>query len=333
MRDSWVGLQAGVDARRWADVLRRAHDVALHGGRVPAIVRGVIADSWERCSETGVDPGDPGAPLVIDPEDADGRWREHPLSATTDVLRGVLGDLLHEARHIVVVSDAAGCLLWSDGHPDVLRASEQIAFTPGHAWSESAAGTNAVGTALAADHAVQVFSAEHYRSEVHGWQCSGAPIHDPETGDMLGAVDVTGRYDTATPHTLALVSMAARLVEEHLRAEMFARDARILSLFAEHTHRFANPPIPAAALSPSGRVLAATGGWGPLVRAAGASTSAADAPSWHSTTAARPGCTRSGRACSCSPPARTTAPPPPAGSGSCSGPPGRASSPRPPSTA
>jgi hypothetical protein len=267
MRDSWVGLQAGVDARKWAGVLRRAHDVALQGGHVPAIVRGVIADSWERCSESGVDPGDTAPshpPLVVDPDDASERWREHPLSRTTDVLHGVLGDLLYEARHIVVVSDAGGCLLWSDGHPDVLRASERIRFSPGHAWSERAAGTNAVGTALAADHAVQVFSAEHYRSEVHGWQCSGAPIHDPETGAMLGAIDVTGRWDTASPHTLALVRMAARLVEERLRAQMLERDARILGLFAEHTSRHARGP--AAALSPTGRVLAATGGWGPVVR-------------------------------------------------------------------
>ncbi len=266
MRDSWVGLQAGVDARKWARVLRRAHDAALSHGHVPPIVRGVIAESWERCTETGVDPGEPGAPLIIDPQDADERWHDHPLSQTTDVLRGVLGDLLYEARHIVVVSDADGCLLWSDGHPDVLAASEQIHFSPGHAWSEPAAGTNAIGTALAADHAVQVFSAEHYRSEVHGWQCSGAPVHDPETGRILGAVDVTGRWDTASPHTLALVQMAARLVEERLRGQMLERDARILALFAEHaSHRHA-PALPAAALSPSGRVLAAIGDWGAITR-------------------------------------------------------------------
>jgi hypothetical protein len=255
MRDSWVGLQAGVDARKWARLLRRAHDSAVHGGHVPAIVRGVIADSWERCSETGVDPGEPGAPLLIDPEDAGERWREHPLSRTTETLRSVLDDLLYDARHIVVVSDADGCLLWSDGHPDVLRASERISFSPGHAWSERAAGTNAIGTAIAADHAVQVFSAEHYRSEVHGWQCSGAPVHDPETGAILGAIDVTGTYDTAHPHNLALVQMAARLAEERLRADMLERDNRILSLFAEHAAHHGGP---AAALSPSGRVLATT---------------------------------------------------------------------------
>jgi transcriptional regulator of acetoin/glycerol metabolism len=257
MRDSRVGLQAGVDARKWARLLRRAHESAVNGGQVPTIVREVIANSWERCSESGVDPAEPGAPLMIDPEDAGERWREHPLSRMTAILRSVLGDLLYDARHIVVVADADGCLLWSDGHPKVLRASERIRFSPGHAWSEQAAGTNAVGTALAADHAVQVFSAEHYRSEVHGWQCSGAPVHDPETGGKLGAIDVTGTYDTAHPHNLVVVQLAARLAEQQLRGEMLERDARILGLFAEHAAHHGGP---AAALSPSGRVLASTGG-------------------------------------------------------------------------
>jgi transcriptional regulator of acetoin/glycerol metabolism len=255
VHDRWVGLQSGVDARKWARLLRRAHSTAVTSGHVAPIVRDVIADSWERCNETGVNPDEPGAPLTMEPADAGARWREHPLSRSTEILHSVLGHLLYDARHIVVVSDADGCLLWSDGHPEVLRASERIRFSPGHAWSEAAAGTNAIGTALATDHAVQVFSAEHYRAEVHAWQCSGAPVHDPETGEPLGVIDVTGSYETANPHNLALVQLAARLVEEHLRADMLARNVRILGLFAEHTARHGGP---AAALTASGNVLAAT---------------------------------------------------------------------------
>jgi transcriptional regulator of acetoin/glycerol metabolism len=255
LRDRWAGLEAGVDARKWATLLRRAHESSLRSGRTSKLVRNVIADSWDRSKQAGVDAGSPGAPRLLDAQDTGERWREHPLSRATEVLRTVLGDLLYDARHIVVVSDADGTILWSDGHPDVLRASESIRFTPGHAWSEEAAGTNAVGTALAADHALQVFSAEHYREEVHPWQCSAAPVHDPETGATLGAIDVTGSYRIAHPHTLAMVQLAARLVEQQLRREMLERDNRILGLFADHAAAYGGP---AAAISPSGRVLAST---------------------------------------------------------------------------
>lgn len=255
MRDRWVGLQADVDARGWAHVLRRAHELAVASGRVPTVVREVIAQSWRRCNDAGVDPERPGAPQVLNLDEARERWQSHPLAPAPGILQAVLGQLLYDARHIVVVSDADGCLLWSDGHPEVLRASEAIEFSPGHAWSEAAAGTNAVGTAIAADHAVQVFAAEHYRCEIHPWQCSAAPVHDPETGAILGVIDITGSYRTAHPHNLSLVQTAAKLVEAHLLADMLARDNRILERFAEHTARFGGP---AAALSPSGRVLAAT---------------------------------------------------------------------------
>ena len=53
-------------------------------------------------------------------------------------------------------------------------------------------GTNAIGTALAIDHAVQVFSAEHFSAKQHTWWCSAAPIHDPATGAVLGVVDLSG---------------------------------------------------------------------------------------------------------------------------------------------
>ena len=34
-------------------------------------------------------------------------------------------------------------------------------------------------------------------------------MHDPETGATLGAIDVTGGYQTAHPHNLALVQSPA----------------------------------------------------------------------------------------------------------------------------
>lgn len=233
--------------------------MALDTGRAPAQVRELIADSWTRCVAAGVDPGQTGATLLLDPQDARARWREHPLAECSELMLGVLGDLLYDARHIVVVSDEQGCLLWSAGHPAVLHASERIRFYPGHVWDEAHAGTNAVGTALACGRALQVFAAEHFRSEVHTWQCSAAPVTDPDSGRILGVIDVTGGYRTAHPHNLALVRLAAGLVEERLRSRMLAADARVLARFAEHTARHGGP---AAAVSASGRVLAATpAGW------------------------------------------------------------------------
>ena len=71
--------------------------------------------------------------------------------------------------------------------------------------------------AMRLDHALQVFAREHYASNVAAWSCTAAPIHDPITGRMLGALDITGRDDVAAPAVLGLVRAAVAAAESELR--------------------------------------------------------------------------------------------------------------------
>jgi hypothetical protein len=75
---------------------------------------------------------------------------------------------------------------------------------------------------------------------VQGFTCSAAPIHDPRTGRLLGAIDVTGGDHLANPHSLALVLATARAAEAHLATiataapsgpalSALGRDAAVLS--------------------------------------------------------------------------------------------------------
>jgi transcriptional regulator of acetoin/glycerol metabolism len=117
-----------------------------------------------------------------------------------------------------VVTDAEGLVLSIVGRRRAKsQAAEEMNFVPGARWSEAAAGTNAIGTALAADHALQVFAAEHYSERVQWWTCSAAPIHDPASGEVIGIVDLTARMETVHPHTLALVNAVALTLDTHLR--------------------------------------------------------------------------------------------------------------------
>jgi hypothetical protein len=89
-------------------------------------------------------------------------------------------------------------------------------FVPGARWAETAVGTNAPGTAVAVDRPVQVFAAEHFIRRVQPWTCAAAPVHDPRTGRVLGAVDITGGDGLAHPHSLGFVQAVARAAESHL---------------------------------------------------------------------------------------------------------------------
>jgi hypothetical protein len=133
-----------------------------------------------------------------------------------------------------VVSDVDGTLLWVEGNRTVrLDAAESMNFVEGAEWSEAGAGTNAIGTAIAAEHAVQVFAAEHFNSVVQAWVCSAAPVHDPDTGELIGVIDLTAQMTNAHPHAFVSAVATAKAVESQLRTEMYERDARLRSRYAD----------------------------------------------------------------------------------------------------
>ena len=178
-------------------------------------LRDVVKRSWLRSVEARVDP-DGNPPVILADADLAAYRAGHPLATVMGVLRQLVGAPADDGEHLMAVSDAAGRLLWVEGHRGERRRAEAMNFVEGAAWDEDHAGTNAPGTALALDRAVQIFSAEHFRHPVQEWTCAAAPIHDPATGQMLGVIDVTGGDVVAHPHSLALVQAAARAAEAEL---------------------------------------------------------------------------------------------------------------------
>jgi transcriptional regulator of acetoin/glycerol metabolism len=59
-----------------------------------------------------------------------------------------------------------------------------------------------------------VHADEHYMHANHFLTCSAAPILDPR-GNILGVLDVTGDHRSYHQHTMALVKMSARMIENH----------------------------------------------------------------------------------------------------------------------
>ena len=111
---------------------------------------------------------------------------------------------------------ADGTLLWVEGDRKARRKAEAMNFVPGADWSESGAGTNAPGTALALDTELQIRGSEHFSRIVQPWTCTAVPVHDPATGALIGAIDLTGGSQVASPQTLALVRATCVAVENHL---------------------------------------------------------------------------------------------------------------------
>jgi signal transduction histidine kinase len=249
-----LAIDAATPPAQRARELRQKWEEFLSDGLVDG-VRAPVADSWQRSRAAGVDPsGSRLAPAAVDRAEAFERWDLHPLGEAAPLIRECLASIADESEHLIVVSDAAGVLLQLEGNAKVRsRAADSMNFTEGALWSEAGAGTNAIGTALAADHAVQIFATEHFNEVVQAWTCSAAPVHDPETGELLGVIDLTGLQKDVHPHSFAIAVTTARAVEAHLRYRLQERDNRLRARYRERVARGADRQ---ALVTPPGRLVA-----------------------------------------------------------------------------
>jgi PAS domain S-box-containing protein len=149
------------------------------------------------------------------------------------VLLAQLQDIARESQSLIVVSDASGLLLHIEG-PDSLKArAAEMNFVEGAQYSETSAGTNGIGTVLAADHALQVFASEHFNQRHHGWSCSGAPVHDPVSRRVLGVVDLSSPWQRDDPLSLEFPTAAAQALEQCLADARLHSDARLRRRYAD----------------------------------------------------------------------------------------------------
>jgi signal transduction histidine kinase len=246
MMSQWAAVGAETDPLRRARQLQRSWERLLGDGALSlelppgatAGLRPTVVESWRRSLATGLDPTDLLAPIEADESEVLGRWFEHPLGSLTHVLTEQLWKVVEESRSMVVVTDTSGLVLHRVGDEWLKeRAAAEMNLVEGARYSEAADGTNGIGTALAADHAYQVFAFEHFNERHHQWVCSGAPVHDPVSGQTVGLVDLSSLWKDAHPRSLELVTTAARTIEWCLVGARRERDARLRRRYSDFMTR------------------------------------------------------------------------------------------------
>lgn len=176
-----------------------------------------IGESWSRC-EPVVDPSSAAAPVDADPDEVRRRWEDSPIRRSGVELEEQLTQAADVGDLVAAVTDEDGRILWSAGGRTMRRTAESVGFVPGGRWDERSAGTNALGLALRNGRPAAVFSAEHWCDAVRDWACWSAPVRARD-GRPLGVIDLSGRWDRATPLAAVTVAAMARLVEDHLPAD------------------------------------------------------------------------------------------------------------------
>ncbi|WP_336714549.1 GAF domain-containing protein [Arthrobacter sp. USHLN218] len=199
-------------------LLRTAHEQVISGSFRPEIPSGLVA-SWRRSMAMGISPDQHSPRHLHEPTAVAELRRTHPLQAAVPALADLLADEGPEGRHLLIITDAQGEVLWRIGGRSVLRKADSLEFVEGADWSEAGIGTNAISEALTTGNPVQLFSAEHLVRTHHDWACTAAPIRDPRTGRLLGVLDVSGPLETLTTDSLRMVRCGVRVAEELLARE------------------------------------------------------------------------------------------------------------------
>ncbi len=219
-------------------------------------VRDVVIRSWARCQSFLVDARADAAPVVgADHVEALRRENRELLEAAATTLAEA-ADLLAGTRTVMLITDANGVVLEAAGDRATLSAARDISLGCGGHWSESSAGTNGIGTALASKTPVLVQAAEHYCAGIKGWSCAGAPIHDPLDGSVVGLLDISGLKQGFSAQALALAVVAARQVEWNLARQTEAEHVRLLEACLEDSQKYAGEGL--IALDARGRLLYAS---------------------------------------------------------------------------
>lgn len=207
-----------------SDSMMPAHHVRQ--ARLQVIEQGVnhvqgidelVARSWLRSSEAGLTPlGRLQCDDNLGQNDLSRlRQANHELVRHSEPVMEFLFEHVRDSRNMVILADAQGILMHTMGDLDFLSKAERVALKCGATWAERQRGTNAIGTALAERREVEIHGAEHYLDRNGFLTCAASPIYSAQ-GQLLGILDISGDQRARHPHTLGLVSTAARMIENSL---------------------------------------------------------------------------------------------------------------------
>lgn len=174
-----------------------------YAGRPPQVSSQVLA-SWRRSEDYGV------SLEVVDPVFS-GSFDQESLffQCGQEVLSGLHATLAAEPISLML-TDADGLVLNRlSGDTSLLRALDDVHLAPGFSYAEREAGTNGLGLALADRSPTLVRADEHYSASLCTYTCAAAPVLDPLTGRLEGAVNITTWSNSSNDLLLALAQSAA----------------------------------------------------------------------------------------------------------------------------
>jgi transcriptional regulator of acetoin/glycerol metabolism len=170
-----------------------------------------IGESWRHCAAVGL-RRDRFAPA----RDDGGTVLDGALLRAGQLVIERLGQDLHGSGVAAVLTNEQDCII--DRHADEMtcRRLDRLMLSPGFTWGLDEIGTNALGLATYLHAATTVHGPEHYMDALAQLTTVAAPVRDPSSGRMRGALGLVCSADVASNLLLPMARWGAREVEHRL---------------------------------------------------------------------------------------------------------------------
>jgi len=190
---------------------------AVNDDGIESAIRKPITSSWQRCIKNyGLDPMADNEPNIV--ESSVLRERQECLNKLITIARVEMANLYQQIAgtgYSIVLSDETGLIVQYIGDQNFNSVALKRSLQAGCIWSEEHQGTNGIGICIAEQKSMIVHKDEHFFANNLNISCAASPIFDPN-GKVLGVLDISSESIMGQEHTMVLVNMSARTIENRV---------------------------------------------------------------------------------------------------------------------
>lgn len=172
--------------------VQRVFDTALKPNSTRLDDRPIIAQSWQRCvRDHHLNPDHAPSSHVL----SHSKLKEHQqrmdflVNVAVSEMEHLYG-YMSTSGYSVILADKTGYVMKKFGDPGTDHHLSRADLVEGADWSESAKGTNGVGTCLVENRPITVHFDDHFHTNHTILTCTGMPIRDSQ-GQMLAVLDTS----------------------------------------------------------------------------------------------------------------------------------------------
>jgi len=192
-----------------------------------------ISESWHRCRQANVNPYMNKGQKILSSNVFQEQKKKSEIFL--DIALPQIQNMrktIDELQMMALLIDPDGYVLSLSGNKQTLKRAKHINFIEGVKWTESAVGTNAIGTALEIEEAIMISGTEHYTVASHSWSCAAAPIHNDD-GKLIGVLDFSCPIEFSHPYMLGMVTSIAHAIERECSIRVHQNELHLIHRFLD----------------------------------------------------------------------------------------------------